>query len=156
MPRQSGQQGIDRLRLNRVRGSPLEPLVAWVFGHVDLDLAGQSGQEDHEGLELEFTPAASFADFVLVFEPKARVEFDGIGGDGGLFDHLSKGTLDIRFAGIDVPLRQIPAVLVPHQQEPLDRLTDNNQHTAGTNFGEGLGGRHGEIPDCCVWLTADR
>ena len=98
--------------------------------------AGQATKEDHNRLQLKFPPAAGFADLVLVFEPKERVEVNRLDRDTRLFPHLSQSTLDIGLARVDMPLGQIPAVLMPHQQEPLDGIADDDQHPTGSDFGK--------------------
>jgi hypothetical protein len=43
--------------------------------------------------------------------------------------------LNLGFTWIDVPLGQVPAVGMPHQQELADRLAADDQHTAGFDVG---------------------
>ena len=92
---------------------PVEPLITAMFGGVDLHVALSTGEKHDERL-VDQSAVALAAHRVVRREAKAADDFNIVSGDARLFLELSQSTFQLRFTRIDMSLRQIPPVRMPH------------------------------------------
>jgi hypothetical protein len=71
-----------------------------------------------------------------MFEQERFIEFDIVSTYSRFFLQLAQRTLQIRFARIDMPFRQVPAIWVAHEQK-LTRLAFEHDDAARSDFGHG-------------------
>ncbi len=79
------QEWVDRLGLNLMRGRPVHPAKALVFGNFDLDFIDQGRQENNECFLTLFAIELLGPYAVAMLEAKNRIQSDVFGLDSGLF-----------------------------------------------------------------------
>ena len=107
------KQRVDRHFLNAVRRIPRKPLVAVVLGEDDVNGPNDAAKIDQD-LFFNKAPAAValLTDWIAVFEAKRWIDLDVGCSNAGFFFELPQCTLQLRFAFVNMPLRQIPAMRI--------------------------------------------